>query len=66
MLEKKEYQPCINLIDKGIEIAEKKNHWGTIISWKEELLAIYRLLGDKAKELELTKELFTKSNDSNK
>ena len=66
MLEKKEYLPAINLINKGIEIATKKDHWGTINSWKEELLSVYQLLGDKGKELELTKELFIKSNDNRK
>ena len=66
MLEKKEYLLAINLINNGIEDAEKKNHWGTVISWKEELLTVYQLLGDKGKELELTKELFTISNDSRK
>lgn len=66
MLEKKEYQPAIKLINEGIEIATKKDHWGTIISWKEDLLAVYQLVGDKDKELEITKELFTKSNDSRK
>ena len=66
MLEKKEYPSAIKLIEDGIEIATKKNHSGTINSWNEELLAIYKLLGDKEKELELTKELFVKSNDRRK
>ena len=66
MLEKKEYQPAINLINDGIEIASKKKHSSSIISWKEDLLAIYVLLGNKEKELELTKELFVKTNDSRK
>lgn len=59
-------QSAIKLIDDGIKIAVKKNHWGTINSWKEELLTVYQLLGDKEKELELTKELFTQSNDKRK
>ena len=66
MLEKKEYLSAIDLINKGIEIAENKNHAGTVNSWKEKLLSVYQLLGDKEKELELTKELFTISNDSRK
>lgn len=66
MLEKKEYQTAIDLINDGIEIATNKNHSGKINSWKEELLAIYKLLGNNEKELELTKELFVKSNDSRK
>ena len=43
MLEKKEYQPAINLINDGIEIASKKKHSSSIISWKENLLAFYVL-----------------------
>ena len=66
LLEKKEYLPAVNLINKGIEIAEKKKHSGTINSWKEDLLEVYKLLGNKEKELELAKELFVKSNDSRK
>lgn len=66
MLEKNEYLPAVNLINKGIEIAEKKKHSGIINSWKEDLLEVYKLLGNKEKELEFTKELFVKSNDSRK
>lgn len=66
MLDKNEYQSAIKLINDGVEIARKGNYSGTVVSWKEELLAIYKLLGEKGKELALAKELFTKSNDSRK
>ena len=66
MLEKKEYLLAIDLINDGIEIAANKKNWGTIYSWKEELLLVYQLLGNKEKEMEMTKELFLQGNDRGK
>ena len=66
LLDNKDYQSAIMLIEGGIEIAKKGNYYGKVISWKEELLTVYQLLGEKEKELTLVKELFTESNDSRK
>lgn len=57
LLHKKEYAGALTLIKEGINLAERKNHGGTIADWKDELLNIYLLKKNKSKVLELAEDL---------
>lgn len=61
-----QYQEAINLIQDGIKLAEKENHFGVITDWKDELLSIYLLQKDKAKILKLAEELLYNGRTSEK
>ena len=57
LLDAEQYQEAIKLIQDGIKLAEKENHFGVITDWKDDLLSIYLLQKDNAKILKLAEEL---------
>ncbi len=59
LLNHEQYDAAIQLINKGIKIAEKKNVPGIVRSWKESLLSIYERLDNREKIIEISKEMFT-------
>ena len=54
-INKKDYQKAKKLIAEGIEIAEKKEHSGTVNQWKKELLRIANLENDTETVRQLTR-----------
>jgi len=61
-LAKKEYSAARQLISEGIAIAMKKDHRGTIVSYKEILLRIARELKDITSVRAIAKELYAGRN----
>ena len=57
LLDAGQYPEAIKLIQDGIKVAEKLEHMGTIIDWKNDLLSIYLLQKDNAKILKSAEEL---------
>ncbi|MDR0969196.1 MAG: SWIM zinc finger family protein [Lentimicrobiaceae bacterium] len=66
LIDEKEYENALTLIDEGISIAEKKKHPGTVADWKDEKLSVYLLIENKAKAIELAEDLFVNGRDSMK
>ncbi len=58
LMKEKRYTDAIELIQVGIKIAIQEKHPGTVISWKEELLFIYKLQHSPDKILAAAEELF--------
>ncbi|MFA7691074.1 MAG: hypothetical protein WCY18_08325 [Methanofastidiosum sp.] len=66
LLDAEQYSEAIKLIQDGIKVAEKMEHPGTIINWKDDLLSIYLLLKDDIKILKLAEELLYTGRTSDK
>ena len=67
LIKEKQYAEAIKLIQEGIKIAIEEGHSGTVNSWKEELLSIYKLQGNHDEILAMAEELFySDSNGSRK
>lgn len=58
LVEEKRYDEAIELLQAGIKIAIRDKQPGTVTSWKEELLNIYKLQKDTGKILYISEELF--------
>lgn len=58
LIKEKRYADAIELIQAGIKIAIQEKHPGTVRSWKEELLTIYKLQNNPDKILSASEELF--------
>jgi len=65
-ISEKQYENALALIDKGMSLAEKKGHQGTVTDWKDEKLSVYELTGNKEKVVELAEDLFVTGRDSMK
>ena len=57
ILQEKDYEQAVELIEQGIVVAEKLSHRGTVSDWKDELLKIYLLQNDNPKVLSLAEDL---------
>jgi tetratricopeptide (TPR) repeat protein len=66
LIDAKDYDNALALIDEGISLAEKKEHPGTATDWMDEKMSVYRLMGNKAKAIELAEYLFVHGRDSMK
>ncbi|HUZ57303.1 MAG TPA: hypothetical protein VMU83_00805 [Hanamia sp.] len=66
LIKEKRYAVAIELIQAGIKIATQEGHPGTVISWKEELLIIYKLQKNSDKILSASEELFYERRGSRK
>jgi len=62
----KQYDDAFALIDEGMRLATEKEHPGTVSDWKDEKLALYRLLENKEKVIELAEDLFNNGRESMK
>jgi hypothetical protein len=58
LIKEKRYADAIELIQAGIKIAIQEKHPGTVSSWKEELLSVYKLQHNLDKILSASEELF--------
>ena len=62
-IKKKNFMGAIDLCNEAIEIARKKNHTGTILTWNEKLLEIYELKKDVNAIRQISEKLFTARRD---
>ena len=63
---KKQYAEAIELIQEGIKIAIEEQYAGTVNSWKEELLSIYKLRDNHDEILSMADDLFYSNNGNPK
>lgn len=63
LIDNKQYQDALALIEEGIKIAKDKDHRGTVTDWKEKQLLIYQELKDSEKVLSLSEDLFYTGRD---
>jgi len=66
LLEQGHYAEAILLIKEGINVAEKKEHPGTVNDWKDQLLHIYVVLDDRSHVLKYAEDLFYNGRDAMK
>ena len=66
LLSEKQYEKALALIDEGISLAKKENHWGTVSDWKDEKLSVYKLMDNNEKVIELAEDLFVSGRESMK
>jgi hypothetical protein len=64
LVENKQYEKAIALINDGISIAEKKGNLGTVADWKDEKLSVFRLMNNREKVIELSEDLFFTGRES--
>ncbi len=57
LIQKREYDLAIELIQGGIAVAEIQQHSGTVSDWKDELLRIAQYKNDKTEVLRLAEDL---------
>lgn len=66
LVEDNDYSQAIKLVEDGIDIANKKDYYGEVLDWKDELLKIYQKMNDKSNILKLAKELLLCGRDQDR
>lgn len=64
LIGKGDYRAAVELAHKGIDIARKLGHFGTIRSWKEKELEIYEQSGAKPRQIDMCTTLFVNERGS--
>ncbi|MBP1615229.1 MAG: hypothetical protein H6Q13_2677 [Bacteroidetes bacterium] len=58
LVDEKKYHDATSLLDDGIEIARREEHWGTIQQWNEYKLLIYEQTNDSGHVIDICKQIF--------
>ena len=66
LLEQDRYSEAIMILKEGINLAQQKNHPGTVSDWKDQLLEIYILLKDHKNVVKSAEDLFYNGRDAMK
>jgi hypothetical protein len=62
--DQKKFEDAVMCLHEGIGVALKDNHLGTVEQWKKLELELYEKQGDKSKQIDICRELFTSARGS--